>query len=80
MLSGRTLVFIEVKTRRSRQPCSPWESLNDSKRRQVRRLAAAYLSESRQRPSPLELRFDAIGILLDRHGRLLQLDQIENAF
>ncbi len=75
-----TLVFVEVKTRRSQRISAPWDSLDERKRRQVRRLAAAFLSETSQRPSPRELRFDAIGILLDCQGRLLRLDHIENAF
>jgi len=75
-----TLVFVEVKTRRSQRNSAPWDSLDERKRRQVRRLAAAFLSEAPQRPSPRELRFDAIGILLDCQGQLLRLDHIENAF
>ncbi len=77
---GPTLVFVEVKTRRSQRSSAPWDSLDERKRRQVRRLAAAFLNERPQRPSPRELRFDAIGILLDCQGRLLRLDHIENAF
>jgi len=80
MRDGATLVFVEVKTRRSQRISAPWDSLNDRKRRQVRRLAAAFLSEMPQRPSPRQLRFDAIGVLLDCQGRLLRLDHIENAF
>jgi len=78
--SGATLVFIEVKTRRSSRSCAPWDSLDERKRRQVRRLASAFLSEQPQHPRPQELRFDAIGILLDSQGRMLRLDHIENAF
>ena len=75
-----TLVFVEVKTRRSLRRCAPWDSLNERKRRQVRRLAAAFLSEQPLRPRPHDLRFDAIGILLDCQGRMLRLDHIEGAF
>ncbi len=38
------------------------------------------MSEAPQRPSPRDLRFDAIGILLDCQGQLLRLDHIEAAF
>ena len=75
-----TLIFVEVKTRRSQRISAPWDSHDERKRRQVRRLAAAFLSETSKRPTPRELRFDAIGILLDCQGRLLRLDHIENAF
>jgi putative endonuclease len=78
--SSSTLVFVEVKTRRSRNFDAPWENLHAHKRQQVRRLAAAFLSEVQQRPHSLELRFDAIGILLDGRGKLICLDHIENAF
>lgn len=80
MRDSSTLVFIEVKTRRSQRNSAPWDSLDERKRRQVRRLASAFLSEEPQRPSPREIRFDAIGVLLDCQGRLLCLDHIENAF
>lgn len=80
MCSDTTLVFVEVKTRRSRRSSAPWDSLGERKRRQVRRLASAFLSEQPQRPRPRELRFDAIGVLLDCQGRLLALDHIEAAF
>ena len=80
MRLGTTLVFVEVKTRRSRRRSAPWDSLDGRKRRQVRRLATAFLSEAPQRPSPRDLRFDAIGILLDCQGQLLRLDHIEAAF
>ena len=80
MRLGTTLVFVEVKTRRSRRSSAPWDSLDERKRRQVRRLAAAFLSEAPQRPSPRDLRFDAIGILLNCQGQLLRLDHIEAAF
>ncbi len=80
VLLESTLVFVEVKTRRSQRSSAPWDSLGDHKRRQVRRLAAAFLAESQQRPSARDLRFDAVGILLDCQGQLLRLDHIENAF
>ncbi|MSX02176.1 MAG: YraN family protein [Actinobacteria bacterium] len=80
VLIGSTLVFVEVKTRRSRDAASPWDSLNHHKRKQVRRLAGAFLAENPQRPSPRSLRFDAIGILLDGRGMLVRLDHIEDAF
>lgn len=78
--SDQTLVFVEVKTRRSQRSSAPWDSLNERKRRQIRRLASAFLSEQQDRRRTAELRFDAIGILLDCQGGLLRLDHIENAF
>lgn len=80
MRTDATLIFVEVKTRRSRYSDAPWDSLHEQKRRQVRRLASAFLSECRLSESARNLRFDAIGILLDCQGRLIRLDHIENAF
>lgn len=76
---GRTLVFAEVKTRRAGSG-SPWDALDDGKCRQVRRMAAAWLAEAVDRPRAAELRFDAIGVLIDARGRLVRLDHLEGAF
>lgn len=73
-----TLVFCEVKTRRGR--ASPWDSLHERKRAQVRRMASAWLAETDGRPHRSRLRFDAIGIGIDGHGRLTRLDHLEDAF
>ncbi|WP_169738409.1 YraN family protein [Patulibacter minatonensis] len=77
---GRTIVFCEVKSRVARGSAAPWASLHARKRRQVRRLAAAWLSETTDRPTGREIRFDAIGVLVDPTGRLVRLDHIEAAF
>jgi putative endonuclease len=76
---GRTLVFCEVKTRRLGSG-EPFDSLHGSKRSQVRKIAAQWLSEPSDRPWHEELRFDAIGVLLDREDGLVRLDHVENAF
>ena len=81
VFDGTTLVFVEVKTRRaSSAERGPWEALDERKRRQVRRMAAAYLLEVSARPHSAELRFDAIGIVIDARGRLVRLDHLEAAF
>jgi putative endonuclease len=76
---GRTLVFAEVKTRRAGSG-DPWDALGETKRRQVRRMARAWLSEQPDRPWSRSLRFDAIGVVIDAHGRLVRLDHLEGAF
>jgi putative endonuclease len=81
VFDGTTLVFVEVKTRRASGPGrGPWEALDERKRRQVRRIAAAFLLEVSTRPHSAELRFDAIGIVIDARGRLVRLDHLEAAF
>ena len=77
-LDGETLVFVEVKARRGAG--RPWDNLDDRKRRQVRRMAAAYLAEVTERPRSKELRFDAVGVTVDAAGRLVSLDHLEGAF
>lgn len=77
---GRTIVFCEVKARIARGSAAPWASLHERKRRQVRRLAVAWLAETTDRPTGRDVRFDAIGVLVDPSGRLVRLDHIEAAF
>jgi putative endonuclease len=80
---GRTLVFCEVKCRRVPNrgaSVDPFESVHLAKRTQVRRMAARWLVERRDRPRAQELRFDAIGVTLDARGRLIRLDHLEAAF
>ena len=76
---GTTLVFVEVKTRRD-GPGSPWDALGETKRRQVRQMARAYLAEVPHRPPARQYRFDAVGVVIDARGRLVRLDHLEGAF
>jgi putative endonuclease len=79
--NGEALIFVEVKTRRaSGSGRGPWEALHERKRAQVRRMAAAYLADVKDRPRSTELRFDAIGVVIDPRGRLVRLDHLEAAF
>lgn len=75
---GRTLVFVEVKTRRGSG--APWDALHERKQRQVRRMAAAFLNEVSDRPRTSSVRFDAVGVTFDADGRLSALDHLEGAF
>ena len=76
---GACIVFVEVKTRRAGSG-RPWESLHELKRAQVRRMAAAFLSEVSDRPFAAELRFDAIGVVVAADGSLVELEHLEGAF
>jgi len=73
------LVFCEVKTRRAGSG-SPWDALGARKQSQVRRMAAAYLVDVPERPWAPDLRFDAVGVMIDGQGRLVSLDHLEAAF
>ncbi len=74
-----TIVFCEVKSRRAATG-EPLENLHERKRRQVRRMAAVWLTEVHDRPFGAELRFDAVGVTLDGGGELVRLDHLEAAF
>jgi putative endonuclease len=76
---GKTLVFCEVKTRRLGGG-EPFQSLHPAKQAQVRQMAAAWLTEVVDRPWHEELRFDAVGVVLDREDRLVRLDHLTGAF
>ncbi|MEA2210355.1 MAG: putative endonuclease [Solirubrobacteraceae bacterium] len=78
---GTTLAFCEVKTRRAGgRAGAPFESLGRGKQAQVRRMAARWLVERRDRPHADQIRFDAIGVTFDGAWRLVALEHLENAF
>ena len=76
---GHTLVFCEVKTRRLGSG-EPFENLHPAKQEQVRRMAAAWLALPSDRPWHDDLRFDAVGVLIDRRDGLVRLDHLQGAF
>jgi putative endonuclease len=81
VFDGTTLVFAEVKTRRaSAAGRGPWEALGADKQRRVRRMATAFLLERTDRPWSADLRFDAIGVVIDARGALVRLEHLEAAF
>ncbi|MFP5365084.1 MAG: YraN family protein [Thermoleophilia bacterium] len=74
------LVFVEVKTRRAGALESPLQAVSREKCGRVRRMAAAWLVEAQDRPRSRELRFDVVGVTVDRDSRLVRLDHLEAAF
>ncbi|HVD38345.1 MAG TPA: YraN family protein [Solirubrobacterales bacterium] len=80
---GATLVFVEVKGARegtSFGPEKPILAIGHRKQRRVRRLATAWMSERRGRLPYAEIRFDAVGVTLDLHGRAVDVDYVKGAF
>ncbi|HEX7293818.1 MAG TPA: YraN family protein [Solirubrobacterales bacterium] len=80
---GGALVFIEVKGAREGTgfgPEKPILSIDLRKQRQVRRLATAWMSERRDQPPYDEIRFDAVGVTLDRTDRVLEVEYVKGAF
>jgi putative endonuclease len=73
------LLFVEVKARRS-GPGRPLEKIDWRKRGQVRLIARSWLAETPDRPRRPEVRFDAIGVMVDAAGRLVELEHLEAAF
>ena len=65
----------------SASPLGPFASIGPRKQRQVRAMAREWLARGvLEGPRPAEIRFDAIGISFDSHGRLLALEHLEAAF
>jgi putative endonuclease len=86
--SRHALVFAEVKTRRlgrgraePREDQLPLVGLRPRQQVHLRRLARAWLAaEGRPRSDAASIRFDAVGVLLDARGRLVNLEHLEDAF
>jgi putative endonuclease len=72
-----TIVFCEVKTRRSDAFGSPAEAVTANKQRRIRGLAAQWLAERRTRAEVL--RFDVADVRPDGRGSWI-VDVIEAAF
>lgn len=76
-LEGRTLVFCEVKVRRTVRSGEPLGAVTPAKQAQLRRLAAGYLAAAGGHAGPV--RFDAIGIL-GRAGAPARLVHVRGAW
>lgn len=68
-LDGETLVFCEVKTRRTQSKGSPSDAVSPAKQKRYARLAAAYLQSAGL--TELSVRFDVIAILVISEDRAL---------
>lgn len=70
---GETLVFVEVKTRRSQCFGSPLEAITPRKQQQLIKLAQAYL-QGQERP----VRFDVVAVMLAKKS--VTVEVLPNAF
>lgn len=77
-VDGRTVVFVEVKTRRSHDAGHPAEAVDEAKQRQLTRLALAYL----KRHGLLEYasRFDVVAVTWPNKVRRPQIQHFQDAF
>ena len=71
------LVFVEVRTKRSLDFGSPEESLTATKKQRLRTVASRYQQAHDNLPSLW--RIDVVAIELDREGKPLRIELIENA-
>ena len=79
---GPTLVFIEVRTRRSHGLGGPEESVTSTKRRRLAELAETYLQalEAEGRAWTSAWRIDLVALQLDRNGgTVVNLNHVINA-
>jgi putative endonuclease len=72
-----TLVFVEVRTKRSQLFGSPEESITPVKREKLRTLAQYYRQEHEN--LPLNWRIDVVAIEMDKSCKVTRIEIIENA-
>jgi putative endonuclease len=79
---GTRIVFVEVKTKaHSGVELNPLLSIGPRKQLQVRHMAHRWLADRRDRPYARELRFDAIGIVIDAvSAEVCHFEHIPGAF
>jgi len=75
---GKTLLFVEVKTRRSLAYGQPYESVTRHKQMKIARVAFAYLKH-RCGTVDVNARFDVISIIRDESGQA-RIEYIPHAF
>jgi len=72
------LVFIEVRTRTGSEFGSPEESIPPAKMGRLRAVSSHYLQSHGDLPE--SWRIDVVAVELDKKGKPLRIDLIENAF
>jgi len=77
-VDGRTVVFVEVKTRNSDETGHPFEAVDDEKQRRLTRLALAYLKRHHLMEYPA--RFDVVSVVWPAGRRRPLIEHFPNAF
>ena len=75
---GKTLVFVEVKTRRAAEGDPPQAAVNTRKQNRLGKLAHGYLKSKRMREVPC--RFDVVAVIVNDEGGVKAIRHIPNAF
>lgn len=74
---GKTLCFVEVRTRTKDWHGHPFESISPAKQKKIIRAARGYLA--RQDTEDVEARFDVVAVIPDEAGGFT-VELIKNAF
>ena len=74
---GDTLVFVEVRTKKSTQFCTPEESITPAKMHRL--VAAASRYQQTHRHLPPSRRIDVVAVELNGKGKPSRIELIENA-
>jgi putative endonuclease len=75
---GKTLVFVEVKTRKDLEGDPPQAAVNTRKQNRLGKLAHGYLKLKRIRQTPC--RFDVVSVIMNDEGGVKAIRHIPNAF
>ncbi len=74
---GSDIVFVEVRSRQGRDLGPPEESITGRKAAHTRAAVAAYVQQHPE--APPNQRVDVVVLELDHRGRVMRVEQIENA-
>jgi putative endonuclease len=77
-VDGRTLVFVEVKTRTSQDAGHPADAVDAEKQRRLTRLALSYMKRHDLLENPA--RFDVVAVIWPDKGRKPTIEHFQNAF
>lgn len=77
-VDGRTVVFVEVKTRRSDQHGLPAEAVDERKQERISRVALQFVR--RNHLEPYRKRFDVISVIWPAANRRPSIEHIRAAF
>jgi putative endonuclease len=77
-LDGRTVVFVEVRSRTDAEHGHPAETVGPRKQRRVADLANAYIR--RNRLEDCQVRIDVVTVLFPSDGGRPQVEHFQNAF
>jgi putative endonuclease len=77
-VDGRTVVFVEVRSRTGTEHGHPAETVGPQKQRRIAELATAYIR--RHRLEDCQVRVDVVTVTFDAAGGLPIVEHFQNAF